>query len=98
MGKSDSVGASRLALRPGEGATIDVIRQTLPSTDGVTAVLVSLDLGQAPVPSRRYVSDQVGIVSAESDIRLLFGQRKISGTGLRALLVIHMTPESIHMF
>jgi hypothetical protein len=58
----------------------------------------SANLSQVPVPDRRYPADVVSIVSDEHMVRLLFGQRKIAGAGLRSLLVIHMTFDSIHQF
>lgn len=56
------------------------------------------NLSLVPVPDRRYPSDLASIVADEQMVRLLFGQRKIAGAGLRSLLVVHMTFDAIHQF
>lgn len=83
--------------RPGEGALVDVVR-----TSGAAnhVIQFSADLSMAPVPDKRYVADIVNVVQSEAarSVRVLFGQRKIVGKGLRSLLVIHMTFESVWQF
>jgi len=81
--------------RPGEGALVDVIRSSGPQSH---VLQFAANLSLVPVPDRRYPADVVSIVADEHMVRLLFGQRKIAGAGLRSLLVIHMTFDSIHQF
>ena len=81
--------------RPGEGALVDVVRMGGPNSH---VMQYSADLSMVPVPDRRYPSDVAAIVDDEYMVRLLFGQRKIAGMGLRSLLVIHMTFDSIKQF
>src|SRR5581483_7229944 len=81
--------------RPGEGALVDVFR-----TSGAQSHVMqyAADLSMLPVPDRRYPADIATIVHDEHMVRLLFGQRKIAGPGLRSLLVIHMTFDSARQF
>lgn len=79
--------------RPGEGVLVDVIRTTEPQSYGVQ---FSANLSRVPVPDRRYASDIASVIANENMIKLLFGQSKVTGNGLRSLLVISMTFDAIH--
>lgn len=95
---SGALSRSMHQIRPGEGVVLDVVRQQSPKpVGGVMTALVNLSA--APVPDRRYVSDAVSILDDDGDgVRLLFGQRKSVGGGLRSMLVIHMGYEGVTHF
>jgi hypothetical protein len=84
--------------RPGEGATISVVRHQTPGVSGVTNISLTVDLGSAPVPERRYVADVGTVVLAHEGARLVFGQSKVTGRDLRSLIVIHMSAYGVHQF
>lgn len=65
---------------------------------GVTNISLTVDLGSAPVPERRYVADVGTVVLAHEGARLVFGQTKVTGHGLRSLIVIHMSAYGVHQF
>lgn len=87
----------RSAIRPGETA-IPVARHVVPHTDGASKVTLSIDLGDTPVPDRRYLADVCAIDFDGATVRWCFGQRKVGkvGAGLRSLVVIHIAPEHVH--
>lgn len=72
---------------------VDVLRATGPQS---YVVQFSANLSRVPVPDRRYTSDIASVVSDENMVKLLFGQTKVTGNGLRSLLVISMTFDAIH--
>lgn len=77
--------------RPGEGFPIETVRQQVVGVDGTTGISVGVDLGQAPVPDRRYVVDLYSYRVTKGGCQLLFAQQKIGKAELRSLLVLHMT-------
>jgi hypothetical protein len=87
-----------LTTRPGEGVLISVDVRTDARTDGKTHIGFGFDLSQAPVPERQYVANAIDVVYQEDSIALLVGQRKLSSTDLRSLLVITITPEKAQHF
>jgi len=85
-------------IRPGEGVVLEVVRQQSPRPTG-GVITAQVNLAAAPVPERRYVSDAVSILDDDGDsVRMLFGQRRSVGSGLRSMLVIHMGFEGVTHF
>jgi hypothetical protein len=72
-----------------------VSRREVSNPDGSKAVFVGFDMALAPVPDRKYVADAANFIQADDSAKLLFGQRKISGSSLRSLLVVHLSNESL---
>lgn len=86
-------------LRPGEGALVQVTRHDLPQPDGTKAVTIGIDLGNAPVPDRKYVADAASVIRAVDGIRMMFAQHKLGkGQGLRSLLVVHLSVDALRNF
>ena len=77
---------------------ISVVRHQTPGVSGVTNISLTVDLGSAPVPERRYVADVGTVILAHEGARLVFGQSKVSGSGLRSLIVVHMSAYGAHQF
>ena len=86
-----------MTIRHGEGEAVGVSRISK-SADG-KSVILGINLASAPVPGRKYVANQVGVVSDEDEICLLFGQsNRDRNAGLRSLLEIHMSREGVGNF
>ena len=80
--------------RVGEGVEIQVVSRSKPEgPDGV--VTLGLDFSRAAVPDRRYVADSAQAILEPERARLLFGQSKITGGGLRSLLDIQMSAHDV---
>lgn len=73
--------------RPNEGVAIDIIRH--PIIGGARSQQISMDMSSARVPDRRYPADIADVLVSDDMVRLLFGQKKLTGTGLLSVLVIH---------
>ena len=84
----------RREQRPGEGVFVDIIRQ---GDEG--SYKFRADFSDLPVPTRNYVADFTGMsVDQHNTVRILLGQRKVVGDGLRSLLVLHMPGDDIVRF
>ncbi|MBI4190298.1 MAG: hypothetical protein HY525_07135 [Betaproteobacteria bacterium] len=88
----------RAVHRVGEGALIEVLPRSVVKTDGTTLAVIGVNLGQAPVPDRRYVADVGTVTYANETVKMMFGQQKISSDSLRSLLVIYMSPLATRQF
>ena len=86
------------ATRPGEGALVDVVISHATDVGGQSSVLMSLDISNAPAPERKYAADTCSVLVKGSTVKLLFGQQRVSGGGLRSMVVIHMTPNGVQQF
>jgi hypothetical protein len=73
---------------PGEGFPVEIIHRF---QDAAGAVSVELDLTSAPVPNRSYWADTATINQVDGMIRIMFGQRQVTGTSLRSLVIIYLT-------
>jgi len=88
-----------LRTHKADGYVLTVQKRLLPQTSGTTSLELMLPLDEAPVPQRRYHADiaQVSLDNG-SGVRLLFGQKRVGGKGLRSLIVVNMTPEGVRGF
>jgi hypothetical protein len=95
-------GAAPLRNRPGEGVgTVDVSVKTFVSPDGRSVANLGINLGQAPVPDRRYSAEvcAVGYLPARDTVKVLFGQEHLDGKGgLLTAVALNMSPRSIVQF
>ena len=66
-----------------------------PLPDGSTQLAIQLDLSQAAVPERSYTADAAGVVFDGVRVKILFAQRRLDGTGLRSLIVLPMSTDSV---
>lgn len=85
-------------LRPGEGDAIHIQKIPVPQADGSVVVEVGFDLGDVPVPTRRYTAEAVAVLPDTELVRICFGQKEIVGQGLRSLLVLNLTPDHVEQF
>lgn len=98
MSKASRSLSPELALRPGEGVEIPTAdRRQVVGVDGTASVVFSFRLADAPAPDRRYLADAYSLTPAIEGCRFLFAQEKI-GRGLRSLVVVHMSGESLQRF
>ena len=89
----------RTFQRQGEGVPIDIVHQTALSTDGTTVAVIGINLAQAPVPDRRYVAEVGAVDYSNETVKVMFGQKKMSPSGmLRSLVVVHMSPRAVRQF
>jgi hypothetical protein len=79
--------------RPGEGVYVDVTVTPNKSVTGGASGYWKANVGALPVPDRRYSADTCTVVAKTDWIKILFGQEKVAGDGLRNLLVINMSPD-----
>ena len=59
-----------LSHREGEGVAINVIKKTVARPDGTSVPQFGLELGNAPVPDRRYAAEAANVVDGH-DARML---------------------------
>jgi hypothetical protein len=57
-----------------------------------------VDMGDAPVPERRYVADIASVSYRDGTVYLVFGQRKLVGRGLRTMVVLTMSSLGVLNF
>jgi hypothetical protein len=81
--------------RPGEGSAISVSVQTFISTDGKSIAQLGVDLSQAVVPDRRYAADTCAVLYVNQTVRIIFGQERFSGDGLRSAVAVKMSPRAV---
>jgi hypothetical protein len=86
-------------LRHGEGKEIEVIRQTVPQTDGTTSYEFNIDISHAPVPERRYVADAATLLFSGDVVRLVLGQKRLlSSEELRSAVVVFLSAQALTYF
>src|SRR5690349_345088 len=98
MAKPKPLQVQRFTSRPGEGARL-AITDTRKEPNGGTSMAV--DLGNAPVPERRYVADQAAVVrTASGGFRLVFAQSKLGemNPALRSMLDVQMSARGVRQF
>ncbi|HVT34252.1 MAG TPA: hypothetical protein VHE37_01610 [Nevskiaceae bacterium] len=100
MGKTQTQAALQRFVphRQGEGALLSADIKMHVGADGKSIGVFSIDLKNAPTPDRKYVADLYDVVIAKADVRVLFAQSKVTGEGIRSLLVIHLSPAAIRRF
>lgn len=96
MVKQRNLSTTTVRVREGEGAYVTTVNHGK-SADG-TEMTFGLDIGTAPVPDRKYVTNQVYVASNDEEICLLFGQKRRDGNGLRSLLELHLSPDGLKNF
>jgi hypothetical protein len=80
--------------RPNEGVSVEVKLTTGVSVDGQTVTSVGVDLSKAPVPDRKFAADTCTLIVRSYAVKLLFGQERIDGKGLRSAIVVQMSRVS----
>lgn len=98
MPKPKSTTIQRVSDRPGEGEAVLVTRHHSANPDGTTTLSLAIDMSSATVPDRRYVADIASVMRNGDMVKLIFGQSKVAGQGLRSLVVIHMAGLAVHQF
>lgn len=86
------------AVRPGEGAPIDVIFDKSFTSDGHTIASFGIDASLAPVPDRKYTADECAVLENKGTVKVLFGQERIDGKGWRSVLVVQISKEAASRF
>jgi len=82
---------ARLANRPGEGnVSLDIKVDTTVGIDGKTVTYMGVDLAKAPVPDRKFTADTCAVIDSAYTLKLVFGQERIDGKGLRSAIVVQM--------
>ena len=86
--------------RQGEGIIVETSRKMVPLPNGASSFEISLDLGNAPVPERKYVADIASAKYEDGTLALLFGQKSIGAANshLRTLVVISVSSLGALMF
>ncbi len=87
----------RSVVRPGDVA-IPVDATIVPLPSGKSAIKLNIDLARTPIPERRYAADVAGLVYDGHQVKLLFGQRKLTEDALRSLIVVPMSTDAVHRF
>jgi len=98
MAKQDKIAQITPRLRDGEGVVVTTTRRMIPRPDGTTSFEMSADMGDAPVPERRYVADIACVSYRDGTIYLVFGQRKLVGNRLRTMVVLTMSSLGVLNF
>lgn len=106
MAKQKSTPARKAtqALRPpfssvNEGDPLEIqVQEQIVDGAGETLLKMSLDLGSAPAPRRRFVADGFSIVVRDETYHLIFLQHRVDGNSLRAMVDIQMAENSVRDF
>jgi hypothetical protein len=56
---------------------------------------LSIDVGNIPVPERRYVADLVGLQRDDDVVRFMFGQASVVADRVRSLVIVSVFTDSI---
>jgi hypothetical protein len=81
--------------RPGEGTSIDIKIESKPWVGGKTMTSIGLDLSTAPVPDRKFAADTAMVLTPHDNVlRLVFGQERFDGKGLRSAIAVQMSRHS----
>jgi hypothetical protein len=83
--------AVAIVNRPNEGTVIDSRLETRVSVDGKTVSSMGADLSKAPVPDRRFTADTCTLIASPNTLKIVFGQERIDGKGLRSAIVVQMS-------
>ena len=82
--------------RPGEGSTVIAAAiQTFVSTDGKSVSQLGMNLSHAEVPDRKYAADTCAVSYQHQSVRIIFGQERFDGTGLRSAVAVKMSPRAV---
>jgi hypothetical protein len=98
MAKHDKIAQITPRIREGEGVVVTTTRRMVPQPDGTTSYEMAVDMGDAPVPERRYVADIASVSYRDGTVYLVFGQRKLVGRGLRTMVVLTMSSSGVLNF
>jgi hypothetical protein len=98
MSKLRKTKSSPTMLRNGEGALIDVRSSTIVGTEGQSAIMLNINLNNAPVPDRRYAADFAGLRYKDEIVKFIFGQEKLDSASVRSLVVIAMHAPDAYKF
>jgi hypothetical protein len=98
MAKQERVAQIIPRIRDGEGVTVTTTRRMVPQPDGTASFELSIDMGNAPVPERRYAADIASVTYRDGAVYLIFGQKKLAGTSLRSMVVLTMSSLGILNF
>ncbi len=77
---------------------VPVHKRLLTQPSGASAIQLSIQLHEIPVPERRYVADAVGVETRGENVRFLFGQKALDSERLRSIVVVSVFPDPIHNF
>lgn len=81
--------------RRGDGFPIKVTREVTSNPDGTQGVVLSLDLSDAYVPEKKYLANVAAVHPSDHGFMIAFGQRRDFGKGLRSLVQIKMSAQSV---
>lgn len=87
-----------LTSRKGEGVLIDISPSIVPRSDGTTVTTATINLADAPVPTRRYVADACSVTYENDRLKLLFAQRRLGSGSFRSLVIISMSARGGQQF
>jgi hypothetical protein len=62
------------------------------------SVMFGLDMGSAPVPTRRYAADACSIDIKSGDVRFIFAQRSLNDEEFESALVVRLNPLAARQF
>lgn len=78
-----------------EGTPLSVVARKLEEVEGTTKVEANIEFRSAPAPTRRFIADCFEVRAQFNECRLIFGQRKVDGHSIRALLDIRFAREPL---
>jgi hypothetical protein len=81
---------------PGTGLPVETRHVKLP--DGSTGTAHAVNLSSADVPDRTYVAEIAGVEYSDFTVRIMFAQPRLGGGGLRSMVLLALTPRSVHQF
>src|ERR1700733_12789319 len=79
-----------MQLRRGEYPTVDVTVEHVATVGGISTHNIAVNLAQTAVPERKYAADSCNALYVRGTVKLLFGQTKLDGDGVRTLLIVQM--------
>ena len=62
------------------------------------SISFGIDMGKAPVPSRRYAADACSVEFRNGELRFIFAQRSLDESEFESALVVRLNPMAAHQF
>jgi hypothetical protein len=81
-------------VNEGESIPITILSASKDSA-GNDRARIELNLADAPAPRRRFAADAFTILARDDFYHLIFMQRRVNGSQIRAMVDIHMTIEAV---
>jgi hypothetical protein len=74
---------------------VPVERRAIPMPSGTTSTQFSINVGEIPLPERRYVAELIGLDRKGDAVRLMFGQASLMSEKVRSLVIVSLSTDAV---